>query len=797
MRPVLAWQFHRLLTFVIHRTVGISLAATLGISLGLASADLLLADEPDAARSAPFTEQARPLLAKYCFGCHGAGNAEADLNLERFGDRDAILEARGPWLKVLAHLRAQAMPPLDNKEVPRPSSAEYESLVQWLDTALNQIDCTGEVNPGRVTLRRLNRNEYRNTIRDLVGIDYQPVDDFPADDVGYGFDNIGDVLSMSPILMEKYLAAAESILDRALVVPSLRLRKLASGEQLQADDGSSRSGNGPRTLASNGTLWLPVELPEAGRYEIRILAAGDQAGPEKVKMAIRVDDQELRVAEVRTQRNRPTMHPATAEIGAGMHRIGAAFLNDYYKPDAENAKERDRNLIVFQLEIRGPLPSSTTDLPETHRRVFIDMPGEESNVAEAAEKILKRFANRAFRRPATAQELKRLVDLTRVAQEEGQTFEGGIHLALQAVLASPHFLFRVEGDPPAREKSRQLNEFEIATRLSYFLWSSLPDEELFQLAWEEKLTKEGELERQVARMIRDPKSRALVDNFASQWLNLRLLDNLNPDPARFPEFVPELRLAMKQETQRFFAEMLAEDRPIREFLTADFTYLNEPLARLYGVPGVAGPDLRKVSLQGTNRRGLLTQASILTLTSNPTRTSPVKRGKWVMENLLGEAPPAPPPNVPELMDGEQAQQKGSLRERMQQHRENPNCAVCHERMDALGFAFENFDPIGKWRDRDGNFPIDSSVTLPGGESLAGWNAMVNWLAEQQREAFVRCFTEKMLTFALGRGLEYYDQCAVDKILKGLSEHDDRLVRLVQLIVASEPFQKRGAAPGNP
>jgi hypothetical protein len=240
--------------------------------------------------------------------------------------------------------------------------------------------------------------------------------------------------------------------------------------------------------------------------------------------------------------------------------------------------------------------------------------------------------------------------------------------------------------------------------------------------------------------------------------------------------------------------MLTENRPIREFLTADFTYLNEPLAQLYGIPGVAGTELRRVSLQGTSRRGLLTQASILTLTSNPTRTSPVKRGKWVMENLLGEAPPAPPPNVPELMDGEQAQQKGSLRERMQQHRENPNCAVCHERMDALGFAFENFDPIGKWRDRDGNFPIDSSVILPGGESLAGWNAMVNWLAERQRESFVRCFTEKMLTFALGRGLEYYDQCAVDKIMKELADHDDRLVRLVQLIVASEPFQKRGAAP---
>jgi hypothetical protein len=766
----------------------------LGMALLLVCSVSVVADEPDAGRNATFAEQFRPLLAKYCYGCHGEGNAEADLNLQRFGDRDSIIEARSQWLKVLARVRAQAMPPLDNKDVPRPSPSEYDTLTNWLDDALNRIDCTGEVDPGRVTLRRLNRNEYRNTIRDLVGIDYQPVDDFPADDVGYGFDNIGDVLSMSPILMEKYLAAAESILDRALVVPSLRLRKRAPGDQLQGDDGSSGSGNGPRTLASNGTLWLPVELPEDGRYEVRILAAGDQAGPEKVKMAIRVDDQELRVAEVRTQRNRPTMHAAIAEVAAGKHRIGAAFLNDYYKPDAENAKERDRNLIVFHLEIRGPLESTKAELPETHRRVFIDMPGEESNAAEAAEKILKRFANRAFRRPATPQELKRLVDLTRVAQDEGATFEGSIHLALQAVLASPHFLFRVEDDPPAGKKSRQLNDFEIATRLSYFLWSSLPDEELFQLAWEEKLTKEGELARQVERMIRDPKSRALVDNFASQWLNLRLLDNINPDPGRFPEFGPELRQAMKQETQRFFAEMLTENRPIREFLTADFTYLNEPLAQLYGIPGVAGTELRRVSLQGTSRRGLLTQASILTLTSNPTRTSPVKRGKWVMENLLGEAPPAPPPNVPELMDGEQAQQKGSLRERMQQHRENPNCAVCHERMDALGFAFEKFDPIGKWRDRDGNFPIDSSVILPGGESLAGWNAMVNWLAERQRESFVRCFTEKMLTFALGRGLEYYDQCAVDKIMKELADHDDRLVRLVQLIVASEPFQKRGAAP---
>lgn len=751
------------------------------------------ADDKAARQLALFGDQIQPLLVRYCHQCHAADKAESDFRLDKYTTPQQILEARGEWVKVLGKLRAQAMPPPDENQVPRPTKAEFEQLTTWLDTALNDFDCGGEVNPGRVTLRRLNRNEYRNTIRDLVDVDYQPVSDFPTDDVGYGFDNVGDVLSLSPILLEKYLTAAEDILEKAIVVPQLALSKRIAADQMEAvEGGPSRPGNGTQVLSSNGVMWANVDFPSAGKYEMRVLAAGDQAGPDKVQMGIRFDEQELTTVQVRSRPDRPTLHTHSFDATAGPHRVGLAFLNDYYKPESENQKERDRNLIVTHLEILGPFPDQPADLPNSHRRIFFVNPDEELTMTDAIEKILKRFASRAFRREVTATEIQRLRELVRIAHMEGETFEGSIRFALQAVLVSPHFLFRVEADPPAGDSVRQISELELATRLSYFLWSSMPDEELFKLAWKGELRKDDQLQKQVVRMLKDPKAQSLVENFATQWLNLRLLDNFNPDKAQFPAFTTELRAAMKMETQSFFQAILQENRPISDFLTGDFTFVNEPLGKLYGLQNVSGDEFRRVSLAGVPRRGILTHASILSLTSNPTRTSPVKRGKWVLENVLGEPPPSPPPNVPELMEDENAQAQGSLRERMQQHRANPNCAVCHERMDAIGFAFENFDVIGSWRTKDGNFEIDSQVNLPTGESLQGWEPMLAYLAHQQREPFVRCFAEKLLTFALGRGLEYYDKCAVDKIMGELKQNEFRIGTLFQAIVSSEPFQKRAA-----
>lgn len=770
-----------------YRQLAHCVAVMLTVSSGLLAAD------PDP-RQAELTEKIQPLLAKYCLGCHDNQRTEGDLSLAGYADLPKFREGRSTWLKALSKMRAKAMPPADDKEAPRPTEAEYEQLIQWIDGTINTIDCTGDVNPGRVTLRRLNRNEYRNTIRDLVGIDYEPVADFPADDVGYGFDNIGDVLSLSPILLEKYLVAADEILAKAIVVPDLLLSKRWSGEQLDSEAGAtSNSGNGARVLASNGSLFTTIAFPKAGKYDFRILAAGDQAGPERVKMALQLDGNPLREFVVKSRADRPNLFSLSVDIPEGPHKVAVAFLNDYYMPDAENPSDRgDRNLIVHHLEVLGPLNEKAADLPESHRRIFLASTDEDQTPREMAEKILRRFANRAFRREVNPKEMQRLLELTRFAHDQGEIFESSIRHALTAVLVSPHFLFRVENDPPKGERVRNLHDMELATRLSYFLWSSMPDEELFRVAFEGNLRKDGQLEKQVARMMADPKSRALIDNFATQWLNLRLLDNLNPDRDRFPAFDADLRTAMRTETQLFFGELLRENRPISDFLVADFSMVNDQLARLYGLPNIDGKEFRRVSLQGSNRRGILTQASILALTSNPTRTSPVKRGKWLMENLLGEPPPPPPPNVPELMDGDQAQLKGSLRERMQQHRENPNCAVCHERMDALGFAFEHFDAIGQWRTKDGPFEIDSTVRLPTGEQLKDWQEMVAYLAEKNRAAFVRCVSEKMLTYALGRGLEYYDQCAVDKILKEIGPQEDRIGALILAVVRSDPFQKRSA-----
>jgi hypothetical protein len=376
-----------------------------------------------------------------------------------------------------------------------------------------------------------------------------------------------------------------------------------------------------------------------------------------------------------------------------------------------------------------------------------------------------------------------------MARQEGASFEESARVVLQAVLVSPHFLFRVERDPaPGEDPVRTLGEFELATRMSYFLWSTMPDERLFELARSGKLRES--LEAEVRRMLADPKADALVENFAGQWLQLRNLADAQPDRKLFAGFDEGLRDAMRTETEMFFRAIVREDRSVLELIDSDWTYLNEPLARHYGIGGVRGEEFRRVSLSGTPRGGVITQASVLTVTSNPTRTSPVKRGKWILDNILGEPPPDPPPDVPQLAEGEQARLSGSLRERLEQHRANPSCAVCHRKMDALGFAMENFDGVGAWRTRDGRFEIDPSGELPGGETFRGPAELKTILRQSGRESFVRCLSEKMLTYALGRGPEPYDRCTVDRTAKALAENDYRFSTLVLEIVRSEPFQKR-------
>ena len=752
----------------------LTLVACVALNL---SAPLTDAADPDASDpEQSFRQRIQPLLARLCYECHGNGESQGDLSLEPFTTARSLATAPQTGSLLAQKLAIKAMPP---EEAAQPTDDERRLLIAAIRDAVDSLDCDLEARPGRVTIRRLNRFEYRNTIRDLLAVEYQPADDFPADEVGYGFDHIGDVLSLPPVLMEKYFQAAGEIApqvrvsagDEDLLVARLRGDQLATGP-----GGKYRSGG--NILSSTGVISTAIELPAEGLYEISTYAFGQQAGNESVQMGLRFDGAQIATATVEAQETRPGLFRHLVRTGAGKHELGLAFLNDFYSPEA------DRNLIVHRVEIRGPLQDDYTLAPEAQTQ-------------SAAATILGGLAQRAFRRPVTPPELERLLKLYNLARSQGDSFEASVQFTVQALLISPHFLFRVESDPAEGQPARRLNDFELATRLSYFLWSSMPDPILFTLAEKGALQIDGVLEGQVLRMLRDPKAQALATNFAGQWLNLRKLAEVDPDPARFPDFDEPLRQAMVTETELFFAEVMRRDRSILDLLDARFTYVNKRLARHYQLEGIQGQlegiqgdQFRRVQLTGDRRGGLLTHASILTLTSNPTRTSPVKRGKWILENLLGTPPPDPPPGVEELAEDEQAAATGSLRERMIAHREKPICASCHQLMDPLGFGFENFDAIGAWRDRDGDFPVESAGTLPSGEQFAHPQALSRLLRSSRGEQFSRCLTEKMLTYALGRGLEFYDRCAVDEITKSIADRGHRFSRLIVEVVKTEAFQYR-------
>jgi hypothetical protein len=627
--------------------------------------------EDDAPPPPPdFVRDVAPVLTKYCLGCHSGANPRGGAALDALrGTNDA--NERRLWQRVAVNLHSGDMPPPGK---PRPTPAELGTLNAWLEV-VSRSGC-GEQGPDRVTLRRLNRVEYNNTVRDLLGVNFRPADDFPKDDVGHGFDNIGDVLSLPPILLEKYLAAAEALVDAAF----------------------------------------------------------------------RSDETRKRI-----------MNPAPDDV----------------VPLASRA-------ITYTVRepARKVLRTSLADAPAP-----LDSRGRE---LEHAYNVLRAFADRAYHRPVTHDELLRLQRFVEVAQKNGDGGERGLRLAMQAVLVSPHFLFRVEpGDASA-----QVNDYELATRLSYFLWSSMPDDELFRHAARGTLRQGDTLASQVRRMLGDNRSRALAENFAGQWLQTRGLAELAPDPVRFPDFDEPLRTAMVRETETFFDAVVREDRSVLDFLDADFTFVNERLARHYGLSGVRGEEFRRVSLAGTARGGVLTQAGVLAVTSNPTGTSPVKRGKWVLENLLGDPPPPPPPGVDSLAEGPEGAVAGSLRRRLERHRSDPACASCHQRLDPLGFGLENFDAVGAWRDRDGASPIDASGAFPDGAAFDG-PAELRAQLRARREAFARCLTEKLLTYALGRGVDRCDRPPVEAIVRRLARGNYRFSALVQAIVRSEPFQSRG------
>jgi mono/diheme cytochrome c family protein len=732
-----------------------------------------------------YQRQIAPLVKKYCGACHGPNNQIAGINFQTYKDEASVAKGRTVWEKAAKNVEAGHMPP---KNAPQPSAAEKQRILGWIGATLAKIDCDLR-DPGRVTMRRLNRAEYNNTVRDLVGVDFRPADDFPSDDVGYGFDNIGDVLTISPILMEKYLAAAEKIVDRAIVSSDPKAARFQA-ERLGETGGAGVINDSARNLVSNGEVFVDYSFPRDGEYVIRARAWGQQAGPDPARMAFLLEGKELETVDVAAKEDAPKVYEKRVQVQAGKRRVAVAFTNDYYMPKDPDRNNRDRNLLVDYVEIAGPLGAKPANLTESHKRIFITEPvaGKED---EAARKILGSFARRAYRRPVAAAEVERLVKITRLAKKEGDSFEKGIGLALQAVLVSPHFLFRVELDPAGQDphKPRNLNDYELASRLSYFLWSSMPDEELFSLAEKGTLKNPAVLEAQAVRMLKDPRSRALVENFGGQWLQLRNLQTISPDPARFPQFSNDLRKSMQKETELFFEAIVREDRSVLDFLDGKFTFLNERLAKHYGIDGVQGDNFRRVELTGDQRGGVLRQASILTITSNPTRTSPVKRGKWVLEQILGTPPPPPPPDVPELKEEPEQMLTGTLRQRLEQHRKDPICASCHSRMDPIGFGLENYDAIGAWRSQEGKFSVDPSGTLPDGKSFKGPADLIA-IIKDKKELFARNLTEQMLTYALGRGLEHYDRCSVDVMAGRAGRKGYRFSALVTEIVKCEPFRLR-------
>jgi len=751
-----------------------------------------LAQPPKAAPALP--AEIGPFLTKHCTGCHGGSRPKADLNFSSFTDAAAVAGARKVWGRVREYVASGEMPP-DGK--PKPGPDEVRGFTRWIDAALAKVDCASQNDPGRVTIRRLNRSEYNHTIRDLVGVDFQPADDFPSDDVANGFDNNGDVLSLSPVLFEKYLDAAEKIVSRAIMTTtaSAGSTRTFEAEDLPPQPGVGNYSEWSSVLPSAGSIVAVHDFPAAAEYTLRARAFGQQAGTEPVRMGFVLDGKTVGEDEVKAVEGEPRVYEHRVKVSQGRHRFGVSFLNDYYNEKGPPA-DRDRNLVVDYLEVQGPAVTRDAPLPESHRRILFKTPTG-GDRAEVAREILERFATRAYRRPVSPGEVSRLVKFVDLAQQSGDSFERGIQLAVEAVLVSPQFLFRVElGRRPNQGKKNSqsrspeatpINEFELASRVSYFLWSSMPDDELFELARAGKLRAGDNLERQVRRMIGDAKSKAFVENFADQWLQVRNLKTLDRDRNRFPTFDDALRSAMIEETERFFDAIMREDRSVLDLIDADFTFVNERLARHYGLEGVKGGEFRRVTLKGGTRGGVLSQASVLTVTSNPTRTSPVKRGKWILEQVLGSPAPPPPADVPELDN--QARLTGTLRQRMEQHRANPSCASCHARMDPLGFGFENFDAIGAWREKDGGAAVDPSGVLPSGQTFRGPKELKAILRGRGTEV-TRCLSEKMLTYALGRGVEYYDTCAVDKIVAATVTDGFRFSRLVLEIVKSDPFQKR-------
>ncbi len=753
-----------------------------------------------AATTTPAPVDKTALVKKYCVVCHNDKLSNGGLSFKGLDFAD--LQKNGSVLERMARkVKSGEMPPVD---MPRPAEAVLGSFVKSIEPSLDHA-AAANPNPGRPAVHRLNRAEYSNAIRDVLALDVQPGASLPADDSGYGFDNIGDVLSMSPALLDRYLSVARMVSRLAVGNTNIKpsTEEISARQNAPGGPGKDRNERVSDDLPfdSRGGFSVQYYFPVDAEYSLRLRVNPGRGGPFEIRMP----------------------------VAAGLRTIGATFLRESAKPEMALARRgpppapadvKNVELLPAQLDLRidgvrvkrfqvpqtdnatpqvngltwtGPYKITGPGDTPSRARIFVCRPAQEAPAAEeepCARKILASIARRAFRRPVTDADIDPLMAFYRDGRQE-RDFDFGIEKSLRALLVAPDFLFRVERDPAGMKPGTvyRISDVELASRLSFFLWSTVPDDQLLELAEKGKLKEPAVLEQQVRRLLADPRADALVSNFAGQWLYIRGLTDLKPDPDIFSEFDESLRQSFKRETELFFRNILRENRSVNELLDANYTFLNQRLAEHYGIENIYGSQFRKVALTDHNRGGLLGQGSILAVTSYPNRTSVVQRGKWVLENLLGAPPPPPPPGVPDLVSHKDGKPL-TMRQAMEQHRADPVCASCHARMDPIGFALENYDGVGKWRDKEAGATIDASGKLPGGAKFVQPAGLKKLLLAGYRDQFDTTVTEKLLTYALGRGLEYYDKSAVRAIMKQAAQEDFRMSALISGIVRGTPFQMR-------
>ena len=783
------------------RTAAVTLLAALTATLSLSAAQ---GSRPHSA-GAGLSSDDQALVRRYCVSCHNDRLKTANLTLETVS-AEPIGSSPAVWEKVVRKLRSGAMPPAGR---PRPEKALNDAFAGRLEAALDD-NAELRPNPGRTGVHRLNRAEYANAIRDLLNLETDVSTLLPADNAAFGFDNIADMLTMSTGLLERYLSAASRI--SRLAVGDMTIKPTVEFYDVSRYFVQDDRVNEDLPFGTRGGLSVRHYFPVDADYSVRVHL--QRRRPSGQEIDVRLDGQRIKTFVV-APRNRAADEAegpsgdgemqVRVPVRAGARVISVSLARKAAVPEGLGPAQLPVANISFagrvgaetgieKIEVGGPYDTQGPGDTPSRRQIFTCRPPERSSGDDCARQILTRLARRAYRHPPSEKDVRRLLDFYKDARAP-HGFEAGIQASLERLLVDPQFLFRVERDPrPAGQSAYRLSDFELASRLSFFLWSSIPDDELLAVAERGQLKTPAALKTQVQRLLADPRSTALVRNFAAQWLYLRNVKAAAPDVNAFPMFDDNLRQAFQRETELFVASQLRDDLSVVNLLTADYTFVNERLARHYGIPNVYGSHFRRVTLPDETRRGLLGQGSILMVTSYATRTSPVVRGKWLLENILGAPPPAPPPDVPDLPKEGEGGMPASVRERMEKHRSNPVCASCHAQMDPLGFALENFDAVGRWRTADeGNTRIDASGMLPDGTKFVG-PAELRQVLAGRRDEFARTVIEKMLVYALGRGLEYYDMPTVRRIQRDAASADYRWSSLVQSIVQSTPFQMRRSEP---